>query len=200
MVDAVEERSGRQNEGVALNIALGVDRDEVMQGLQDLVAQLTQHPNIIANVWQNLSTELAEITVDLSSIDTAKEGSRVRDAAYSENPFYKRIGQYYIAWGRALDDWLDQIELEGMDDKRDRFLIGILKDLMAPVNGFFSNPQALKALFDSRGQSLANGLRNFLDDLRNNHGYPAVADRKGYIVGKDVAASVGSAIYRDEVF
>ena len=200
MVDAVEERSGRQNEGVALNIALGVDRDEVMQGLQDLVAQLTQHPNIIANVWQNLSTELAAITVGLSSIDTAKEDSRFRDAAYSDNPFYKRIGQYYIAWGRALDDWLDQIELEGMDDKRARFLIGILKDLMAPVNGFFSNPQALKALFDSRGQSLANGLRNFLDDLRNNHGYPAVADRKGYIVGKDVAASVGSVIYRDEVF
>ena len=79
MVDAVEERSGRQNEGVALNIALGVDRDEVMQGLQDLVAQLTQHPNIIANVWQNLSTELAAITVGLSSIDTAKEDSRFRD-------------------------------------------------------------------------------------------------------------------------
>lgn len=200
MVDAVEERSSRQNEGVALNLALGVDREEVMQALQSLIAQLTDHPRIISDVWQNLATELAAITMGLSSIDAAKEDPRFRDDAYTDNPFYKRIGQYYIAWGRAMDDWLEQIELQGMDDKRARFLLGILKDMMAPVNNLYTNPQAMKALFDSRGQSLANGLKNFLDDLKNNHGYPAVADRHGFQIGKDVAASVGAVIYRDDVF
>jgi len=200
MVDAVEERSTRQNEGVALNLALGVDREEIMEALQGLVGQLTEHPRIVSDVWQNLSTELAAITMGLSSIDAAKEDSRFRDDAYTNNPFYKRIGQYYIAWGRAMDDWLDQIELQGMDDKRARFLLGIFKDMMAPVNNFYSNSQAMKALFETRGQSLANGLKNFLDDLKNNHGYPSVADRAGFQVGKDVAASAGSVIYRDEVF
>lgn len=200
MVDAVEERSTRQNEGVALNLALGVDREEVMQALQSLIGQLTDHPRIISDVWQNLATELAAITMGLSSIDAAKEDPRFRDDAYTDNPFYKRIGQYYIAWGRAMDDWLEQIELQGMDDKRARFLLGILKDMMAPVNNLYTNPQAMKALFDSRGQSLANGLKNFLDDLKNNHGYPAVADRHGFQIGKDVAASVGAVIYRDDVF
>lgn len=200
MVDAVEEGSSRQNEGVALNLALGVDREEVMQALQSLIGQLTEHPRIISSVWQNLSTELAAITMGLSSIDTAKEDSRFRDDAYTNNPFFKRIGQYYIAWCRAMDNWLEQIELQGMDDKRARFLLGIIKDMMAPVNNLYSNPQAMKALFDTRGQSLANGLKNFLDDLKNNHGYPAVADRDGFQIGKDVAASVGSVIYRDDVF
>jgi polyhydroxyalkanoate synthase len=200
MVDAVEERSTRQNEGVALNLALGVDREEIMDALQGLVGQLTEHPRIISDVWQVLSTEVAAITMGLSSIDAAKEDSRFRDDGYSNNPFYKRIGQYYIAWSRAMDNWLDQIELQGMDDKRARFLMGILKDMMAPVNNLYSNPQAMKALFDTRGQSLANGLKNFLDDLKNNHGYPAVADRAGFQIGKDVAASTGSVIYRDNVF
>ena len=200
MVDAVEERSTRQNEGVALNLALGVDREEIMEALQGLVGQLTEHPRIISDVWQNLSTELAAITMGLSSIDAAKEDSRFRDDAYSNNPYYKRIGQYYIAWSRAMDNWLDQIELHGMDDKRARFLMGILKDMLAPVNSLYSNPQAMKALFDTRGQSLANGLKNFLDDQKNNHGYPAVSDREGFEIGKDVAASTGSVIYRDNVF
>lgn len=200
MVDAVEEGSSRQNEGVALNLALGVDREEVMQALQSLIGQLTEHPRIISSVWQNLSTELVAITMGLSSIDAAKEDSRFRDDAYTNNPFFKRIGQYYIAWCRAMDNWLEQIELQGMDDKRARFLLGIVKDMMAPVNSLYSNPQAMKALFDTRGQSLANGLKNFLDDLKNNHGYPAVADRDGFQIGKDVAASVGSVIYRDDVF
>ena len=91
MVDAVEERSTRQNEGVALNLALGVDREEIMEALQGLVGQLTEHPRIVSDVWQVLSTELAAITMGLSSIDAAKEDSRFGDDAYTNNPFYKRI-------------------------------------------------------------------------------------------------------------
>jgi polyhydroxyalkanoate synthase len=199
MVDAVEERTIRQNEGVALNIALGVDREEVLQAMQGLIGQLTEHPKIIANVWQNLSIELAAITMGFSTIDTGKEDCRFRDQAYSDNPFYSRIGQSYIASRRSMDEWLDQVELEGMDDKRARFLLGIFKDIMAPVNNLYGNPSALQTLFDTRGQSLANGLKNFLDDLKNNYGYPAVADRDGFKIGQDVAASIGSVIYKDDV-
>ncbi len=200
MVEAVEERSSRQNEGVALNLALGVDREEVMHALESLVKQLTENPRIIASVWQDLSLELAAITMGLSSIDPTAEDSRFKDDYYTANPLFKRVGQYYIAWGRALDKWLDKLDLSDMDKKRAGFLMGILKDLAAPVNNFYLNPQALKALFDTGGQSLANGLKNYLDDLRHNHGYPAVADRKGFTIGEDVAASTGSVIFRNEVF
>jgi polyhydroxyalkanoate synthase subunit PhaC len=200
MVEAVEERSNRQSEGVALNLALGVDREEVMNALGSLIQQLTEHPKIITSIWQELSVELATITMGMSNIDPAEEDSRFRDEYYTGNPLYKRIGQYYIAWGRALDKWLDEIDLGEMDDKRARFLIGILKDLSAPVNNFYSNPQALKALFNTRGQSLASGLKNYFDDLRHNHGYPAVADREGFTIGEDVAASAGSVIFRNEMF
>ena len=154
MVKAIEERSNRQNEGVALNLALGVDREEVMQALESLVKQLTEHPKIISDIWRDLSIEFAAITMGMSSIDPAAEDSRFRDDFYSSNPIYKRVGQYYIAWGRALDNWLDEIDLGDMDEKRARFLLGILKDLSAPVNNFYSNPQALKALFDTRDKVL----------------------------------------------
>ncbi len=200
MVDAVEESSSRRNEGVALNLALGVDREEVLEALRDLIAQLTEHPRVLAGVWQKLSTELAAITMGFSNIDPEGEDSRFRDPAYRDNPFYRRVAQFYIAWGRALDDWLDQIELQGMEERRARFLLQILKDLLAPVNSLYTNPEALRILFETRGESLSSGLKNLVDDLQHNHGYPAVADRNAFEIGTDVAASKGSVVYRDEVF
>ena len=35
MVAAVDEHSDRKNEGVALNLALGIDRDEIIGGFRN---------------------------------------------------------------------------------------------------------------------------------------------------------------------
>jgi polyhydroxyalkanoate synthase len=199
MVDSVEELSDRKSQGVALNLALGIDREEILQALQDLIDQMTRHPKVLTNVWQHLMSESTAIMLGFSSLDLSAD-PRFSDPAWNENPFYKRIGQYYLAVGDSLDRWLDESELTDMDEKRARFLLGILKDLLAPVNNLYSNPTALKILFDSKGESVVNGIKNYLDDLRHNHGYPAVADRNAFVIGKDVAASEGAVVYRSEVF
>ena len=199
MVEAVDELSDGRNQGVALNLALGIDREEILNALQELIDQLARHPRTLGEVCQYLAMEMTAINLGLSSIEPQQD-RRFSDPAWKENPFFKRIGQYYVAWGKALDLWLDKSELEGMDSKRARFLLGILKDMSAPVNNLYGNPTALKILLDSRGESVANGLRNFVDDVRNNYGYPAVADRNAFVIGKDVAASSGAVVYRDQVF
>jgi polyhydroxyalkanoate synthase len=198
VVDAVDERSDRANQGVALNIAMGIDRDEILGAVQELLDQMTRHPRALGEVWTQVMTDVASITIGLSPLDISKDG-RFSDPAWVENPIYKRIGQYYMAVGNAMDMWLEKSEIEGMSEKRARFLMGILKDLIAPVNNLYSNPTALKLLFDSRGDSLIKGFNNYLDDVRHNYGYPAVADRNAYVLGKDVAASKGAVVYRNEL-
>lgn len=198
MVEALDELRDGRNQGVALNLALGIDREEILGALQDLVDELSSQPRSMASAWQYLATEMTAITLGLSSIDP-QEDPRFSDGAWKDNNYYRRVGQYYVAWGRALDKWLDESELEGMDRKRATFLLGLLKDLSAPVNNLFGNPGAVKAMLESRGETVAKGLRNFVDDVRNNYGYPAVADRNAFVIGKDVAASKGAVVYRDDL-
>ena len=57
MVAAVDEHSDRKNEGVALNLALGIDRDEIIGAIQELVDRLTANPRVLGIVWQELATE-----------------------------------------------------------------------------------------------------------------------------------------------
>ena len=99
-----------------------------------------------------------------------------------------------------MDDWLEESQLDGIDRDRARFVLNAAKDIAAPVNTLLGNPQAMKRLRETRGGSLVKGIRNFIDDVRHNHGYPAVADRHAFIIGKDVAATPGAVIFRNELF
>jgi polyhydroxyalkanoate synthase subunit PhaC len=86
----------------------------------------------------------------------------------------------YLAWTHSLDDWLDRSGLQGIERERARFVLDAAKDVLAPVNSLVGNPEALRRLVETRGSSVVKGLRNFVDDVRHNHGYPAVADRHAF--------------------
>ena len=53
---------------------------------------------------------------------------------------------------------------------------------------------------DSGGQSLWSGLKNYVEDLVKNGGMPSQVDAKPFVVGKNLAATPGSVIFRSEVF
>ena len=99
-----------------------------------------------------------------------------------------------------MDGWLEQSGLEGLERDRAQFVLNATKDVMAPVNTLAGNPEALRKVRETQGASLVQGAKNFFDDLQNNHGYPAVADRHAFEVGKDVATSEGAVVFRNELF
>src|SRR5207244_12659878 len=46
---------------------------------------------------------------------------------------------------------------------------------------------------------LARGARNLLRDVRHTRGMPSTVDRTGFEVGRNLAATPGAVVYRDEV-
>jgi polyhydroxyalkanoate synthase len=71
--------------------------------------------------------------------------------------------------------------------------------VLAPTNVLVGNPAALKRAFDTGGSSLVHGAFNMLRDLRHNGGMLAQADSSPYKVGKNLAATPGAVVYRDEI-
>lgn len=194
--DALADRT----EGIAAASAFGVDTRAIMDAWFSIVNEATTHPRAVIRAAASLGRELGSIVVGSSELAPAPDDKRFLDSAWEENPIFRRIGQAYVAWTRSLDNWLDASGLEGLERERARFVMDVLKDVLAPVNSLAGNPEALKKLRASEGASLSRGLKNFLDDLRHNHGYPAVADRHAFKVGKDVACTRGAVVYRNELF
>jgi len=186
-------------DGIALTSALALDRRALLESLQLVVDRATAQPRAVADVAGTFLAELVKITFGESNIEPAPKDARFKDDWWRDNPLFRRMGQAYLAWGRSLDEWLARSNFDALDHERARFMLDIVKDLSAPMNTLPGNPEALRKLWETRGDSVMKGLRNYIDDVRHNHGYPAVADRDAFKIGVDVAASPGAVVFRNEL-
>ena len=189
-----------EREGVALSAALGVDAKAITDAWAMVVWAAARQPAALFEAYSGFWRDFGSILFGTSDLAPAAGDARFRDSAWSDNPVYRRIGQSYLAWTKALDTWLEKSGLVGMDRERARFVLDAAKDVLAPMNTLAGNPEAMAKVTETRGASLTGGLRNFVDDLQHNHGYPAVADRDAFELGRDVAATPGAVVFRNEVF
>ena len=146
-----------------------------------------------------LAAEAARITVGRSAIAPDRKDWRFSDATWQDNQLYRRVMQYYLAWAESMEALVSSANLDWRAEERARFFMGIAVSAAAPTNTFLGNPAALKRAIETGGGSLVSGLRNFIDDQRHNGGMPAQVRRDAFVIGKDLAASPGAVIYRDEI-
>src|SRR6476660_298582 len=60
-----------------------------------------------------------------------------------------------------------------------------------------TNPEALKAAMESRGETLQEGMRNLLADMEQ--GRISMTDEGAFEVGRNIAVSKGSVVYENEL-
>jgi polyhydroxyalkanoate synthase subunit PhaC len=82
---------------------------------------------------------------------------------------------------------------------RARFAADVIAAALAPTNYLGTNPEALRKAIETSGLSLVRGARNMLQDMARG-GMPSMVDRRQFTVGKDIAATPGAVVYRDEMF
>ena len=192
------ETADERMEGVSLGSMWGADRQSIAEAWQRFTGDVSAQPALAMEMQMRYQAELANIWFGNPAMELPAD-SRFADPAWEDNPLFKRVRQSYVAWSRSLDEWLEKSGLEGIDRQRAEFLMDVAKDIYAPVNNPFT-PEAVRKAVETSGASVVKGVQQFFDDLRHNHGYPAVADRKAFELGKDVAATPGKVVFRNELF
>ncbi|MDN5862255.1 MAG: alpha/beta hydrolase, partial [Salinisphaera sp.] len=157
-------------------------------------------PGRVARQTVQLGQELIRILAGISQVEIDPRDRRFKDPAWAEHPVYRRLGQAYMAYCRAVDE---SVASAGNGDWRNRERLNLLADVLtsslSPTNTLIGNPAALKHAFDTGGASLLRGLRSFVDDLRHNGGMPRHLDDGVFTVGKDLALSAGAVVFRNEI-
>jgi poly[(R)-3-hydroxyalkanoate] polymerase subunit PhaC len=146
-----------------------------------------------------LAGEAARIAVGRSTIAPDRKDWRFTDPTWHRNPVYRRVMQSYLAWAASMDSMVEAANLSWRADERARFFMGIVTSAAAPTNTLLGNPAAIKQALETGGGSLVSGARNLVDDLRHNGGMPSQVKRNTFVLGKDLAATPGAVIYRDEI-
>ena len=117
---------------------------------------------------------------------------------WRDNPWYSLLKQSYLLNARLLGDMVESAALDEKQKHKLRFFARQFIDSMSPANFAATNPEALKAAVESKGESMRAGLGNLLDDMKK--GRIAITDETAFEVGRNVAVSKGSVVFENELF
>jgi polyhydroxyalkanoate synthase len=124
---------------------------------------------------------------------------RFADRSWADNPAFFAVRQAHLAAARLASDILAAGAGDATDDAKAALTAGFLLDALAPTNFLATNPAALKRALETGGVSLAAGAAHFFDDLLNNGGRPRQVDTRPFRVGKNLAATPGKVVFRNEL-
>jgi polyhydroxyalkanoate synthase len=145
-----------------------------------------------ARLWTALLEGRKETIVDPDPADR-----RFSASAWRENSYYDYLRQSYLLAVRYVEELVEGARLPPLAKERARFAARQWMDAMCPANFAATNPQALQHAMASKGESLAKGLANLLEDARK--GRISQTEEAAFEVGRNVAVTPGDVIFENEL-
>jgi polyhydroxyalkanoate synthase len=176
-----------------------VSGGDIFGSARMLVGQIINNPAIAAQHYLSFLGELGRIVTGRCELAPSAADKRFADPAWKESVGYRALAQCYLALADTLNRFVDETKMEKREAERVRFVVALLLDAMSPTNSLVGNPTALKKLVDTGGASVVHGLENFICDLTRNGGLPAQVDARKFSVGRNLATTPGSVVYRNPV-
>jgi polyhydroxyalkanoate synthase len=149
-------------------------------------------------VGTNLATRVVGIELPRVAEPDPRD-ARFKDPTWSENLLFHGLLQLYLLTARLLRDLVEAGQLPEPEQAKAELAASLLTDALAPTNLFFTNPRALKRLFETGGHSALAGARNFVRDVVENDGWPSQVDRTPFVLGQNTAATPGKVVFRNEL-
>ncbi|HUA77481.1 MAG TPA: poly-beta-hydroxybutyrate polymerase N-terminal domain-containing protein, partial [Acetobacteraceae bacterium] len=132
-------------------------------------------------------------------MEPAPGDRRFADASWAEFPFNAIVQAYLIAESCWLEATRDLPGLERRHESEVSYMMRELIDIFAPSNLPWVNPVILRRTAEESGLNLARGASNWIEDLDRALAGRPPAGAEAFAVGRDVAATQGKVVFRNEL-
>ncbi len=135
--------------------------------------------------------------------DPGPKDRRFSNPLWETHPFFNFLKQQYQMNAEALTTAVSDMEtLQPEDRRRVDYFTRQIVDMFSPTNFLGTNPEALERAVETDGESLVRGLENLVRDIEANDGELIVtlADKQAFQVGRNLATTPGSVVYRNHMF
>jgi len=192
--------------------ALSPDPFHVAPALTEVMSRLVAQPDRMMRAQADLFTRYMDLWHATSKrmtgeapppvVQPGKGDKRFLDPAWSSNPMFDVMKQSYLLTANWLNDLVGEVEgVEPLTKRRVEFFMKMLTDAFSPSNFLISNPEALRAIAESNGESLVKGMENFAADLERGAGQLSISqtDTAKFTVGENVATAPGKVVFQNEL-
>ncbi len=125
------------------------------------------------------------------------EDRRFASEAWRNDPRFDAVKRTYLVYSSFLQDAVESTQVDEKTKGQLRFGVRQFVDAMSPANFLTTNPEAIELAVETGGQSLAEGMGLFFEDLAK--GRISTTDESAFEVGRNVAVSPGAVIYENEL-
>ena len=181
------------------NPFVGFTAQDLLATARRITEQALKQPAAVMEQQAAFVRDMIRILSGQSELAPEPGDKRFQDPAWNANPFYKYWLQTYLAWRKGLNGFIDNAGFDPTNTARAHFVLSLMTEALAPTNFLLGNTAALKKLVDTGGGSLLHGFQNLLQDIATNGGMPAQVDKSAFQVGKNLAVTPGSVVFRNEV-
>jgi polyhydroxyalkanoate synthase len=123
--------------------------------------------------------------------------ARFRAREWREIAWFDYLRRSYVAATGWLRDLVATADADAATRRRLEFYARQFADALSPSNFAATNPEALQLAFATNGESLTRGLANLVADSAK--GRVSMTDESAFEVGRNVAVTPGSVVYRNEL-
>ena len=126
------------------------------------------------------------------------QDKRFASPAWAENPLAAFSAAVYLLNTRTMLGLADAVDSDPKTRNRVRFAVEQCMAAAAPSNFLAFNADAQKKAIDTKGESIAMGIKNLLHDVQQGH--VSMTDESLFTVGKNVATTEGAVVFENEYF
>jgi polyhydroxyalkanoate synthase len=130
-----------------------------------------------------------------------KGDKRFKDPAWDENIYFNFLKQFYLMSSELMMNHVSSLGLEPQTQRMAEFLTKQFTGAFCPSNFAISNPEVFKESMSSGWQNIAQGLDNFLSDLKQSDGVFNIntVDKLSFKIGHNIAATPGKVVFQNEL-
>ncbi len=202
--EILREMTSRQmREGFTKPSAQNPDPFGTSRALARVGEELAKHPEKMMSAQMKLWEGHVDVWRSfLNGDQSTSSDKRFSDPEWSSNPFFDMIRKTYELNSQWLLDLVNSSEsLDDHTKRKASFVARQTADAFSPTNFFSTNPAALKAMLETGGQSVLEGLKLARNDIRRGHGRLLISQTDGsaFEIGKNIATAEGQIVYRNEL-
>ncbi|QNK71722.1 class I poly(R)-hydroxyalkanoic acid synthase [Variovorax sp. PAMC26660] len=154
-------------------------------------------PEKLQAIQQQYVAEASELW--RNGLHAKPEGDkRFASEAWGSNPLAAFSAAVYLLNGRTMLSMAESIDADEKTKARMRFAVEQWMAASSPSNSLAFNAEAQKKAIDSQGESIAKGIQNLLNDVKQGH--LSMTDESAFEVGRNVATTEGAVVFENELF
>lgn len=123
---------------------------------------------------------------------------RFQKSDWEKPPFFI-IQQAYLQIFKCCNRLIKRAPTTIEQHHRIRFIVHLIMNALSPSNLWFVNPEIIQTTWKKRGHNLWMGLNYLQQDVATWHGYINFCKGEPTDVGKKIATTNGSVVYRNEL-